>query len=903
MRKIGRLATEPKLNLIKPPNNAKAENILSWLTLLAVYAVLASRFDLRLLFQDTILTGGDSASWFQVLKTLREDFLPRGRLFGFSQANFFGYLEGQHYFILPFLAAALLGFLVPLSVALKLATVAGVFALPLTMFLAASSIRGKRRAGALASVLSLLFLFNESYSIFGGNWLSTLAGEFCFSWAIAFLPLLVASVSKDWREKRSGIASGILLALTGLCHFFVFMPAFFLPFFPAFKLILGLFARKAGNGRPKSKPPKEALIVYRMLSTYVIALLILSFWLLPMILTRRWAQPISLLWHFSSPKDFASQTLAWVWGPAALLFAFLAFYRRRPPLERRLFMFLFYALACCAFLFFIAPGLGMPDIRFVPTALLFCALGLSLALDSVVEWLGRKGRRRERLKNNSAVKNSSSLISNCAMLLLTVSGIAIGNTLPHNAPSWFLWNYSGYEVKSEWPAMKELMERYQGTFNDGRFLWEKQDQRDNRDFGSERAFENLYLFTGFPSSEGIHYGSSMMARAATYLQSSYSPNPVDPEAERIYSKIDPESWRARFLLLNARYIITHSEQIRDLFENHPDFRLDYTTGKFSVFEFKGHRASYVSVLPESALNVIEAGAGGFRTDYYRFFREYELYELPFVSSEFADKELYAQRADSSQSWPSYEGYRNLSLAKRALMEEGEARGDDASSSPDSQTPNPPFITAEHVDNFNITFSTRAPGKAHYIRISYAPGWKSLAGEKLYPIAPGFMLIFPSKEKVVLEYRRTAAEIIGIVLSLLSIPLCLFFWKKRPGRGFPWKILLAAAFALFLGATIALMLQTAGGYPALSRDIGKARLMNAGDPIQRKALLSLVEPWADTEMLERFDNRLVFDAFRLKALALLSSDEEEAISKARGLLETLKSTYPHTRVLDTLPSLP
>ena len=90
--------------LLKPSNADLVESIAAGLALILVYAVLLTRFDLRLLFSDTILTGGDSASWYQVLSTLKKDFLPHGRLFGFSQGNFFGYLEGQHYFILPFLS-------------------------------------------------------------------------------------------------------------------------------------------------------------------------------------------------------------------------------------------------------------------------------------------------------------------------------------------------------------------------------------------------------------------------------------------------------------------------------------------------------------------------------------------------------------------------------------------------------------------------------------------------------------------------------------------------------------------------------------------------------------------------------------------------------------------------------
>jgi len=187
----------------------------------------------------------------------------------------------------------------------------------------------------------------------------------------------------------------------------------------------------------------------------------------------------------------------------------------------------------------------------------------------------------------SRAKAFESAIPSIASLVLVVAASAGAAAMARNSPAWYRWNYSGYEAKTEWPAMEALGKTYKGTPDGGRFLWEKQDQRDNRDFGSERAFENLSLFTGHPTSEGIHYGSSMMARAATYLQSTYSPNPVDPEAERIYSEIDPQSWPARFSLLNARYIVTHSEQITALFSAHPAFALD---GKFGKFRVSGSRS-------------------------------------------------------------------------------------------------------------------------------------------------------------------------------------------------------------------------------------------------------------------------------------------------------------------------
>ncbi|HWR10722.1 MAG TPA: hypothetical protein VN445_02770 [Rectinemataceae bacterium] len=901
--------TEPRSPTIQPAGGDLVESIVSALVLLGVYAVLFTRFDMRLLFSDTTLTGGDTASWFQVLSTLKNDFLPKGRLFGFSQGNFFGYLEGQHYFILPFLSAALLGFVFPLTVALKVATVAGGFALPLTMFVAASSITGRKRAGALASALSLLFLFNESYTIFGGNWLSTFAGEFCFSWAMAFLPLLVASVVADRRQRRRGILSGILLGLIGLSHFFVFMPAFFLPFFPALETLPRLLRKRKTRRRAMGTDAgtitgtdaEDAGTTLRILATYAIAFLLMAFWLLPMAATRAWAQPISMIWHFSSFKDFARQTLAWIWAPLALLFLGASLSKRLSGEERHFFAIVIYSLSACAFLFYVAPGLGMPDIRFVPSALLLSSLGAAIFCESV---LSRRGASRPAMggRPSAGGQGGTGLIETAlpslAVMAISIAACAGAVGMGRNASSWYRWNYSGYEARTEWPAMETLGEKYKGGPDDGRFLWEKQDQRDNKDFGSERAFENLFLFTGHPTSEGIHYGSSMMARAATYLQSSYSPNPVDPEAERIYSEVDPQSWPARFALLNARYIVTHSEQITSLFASHPDFALDSKISKFSVFRYERYTGRYVSVLPSGALSIVGGGAGGFKTDYYRFFREYELYEYPFVSSEFADTALESTVKKTGVVWKRYDDYENALLAKIAILGPS-SRVTTASAGEAEAGIQEAGIQNEQVDNFSIRFDTAAPGEPHYIRISYAPGWKSRGGEKIYPVAPGFMLMVPKTGSVELYYGRTIWEIVGLLLSLLSLPAAFAFWKILPRKRFPHRLLLGAALAVFALAAVYLALQASAGYPALAKDIEAARRLNLSVASQRTRALALVEPWATVENLERFDNRLVFDAFRIKALARL---REKKVGEAEVLIETLRRRYSHTRALESLPTL-
>jgi len=918
----------------KQEKTSRFNTALSLITLLLIYFILLSKFNISLLFSDTILTGGDSASWYQVLHTLKYDYLPKGWLFGFSQGNFFGYMEGQHYFVLPFLFAALLGSFMPLTVALKITTVLGGFALPLTVYAGVLSISGSKRSASVSAAASLLFLFNESYSIFGGNWLSTFAGEFCFSWAIAMLPLFVASVVRDAREKRSGLASGILLGLIGLAHLFVFMPAFFLPFFSAFGTLPELLGRRRtreGQGRSTTA---------RILVTYASAFLVMAFWLLPMVATRQWAQPISIIWRFASFGDFVSQTCAPVWIGAALLFIFAAIKGKKGSQGKSLGAFFAYGLGACAFLFFVAPGLGMPDIRFIPTALVLCVVGIPCVVEMLAdprkpraaeeaEACCRGDHRGERRGDSRSGDNRprgagridgyrdrppsipllrrNALLSDSIAFLLILVFCWVSARSAKNSPSWYTWNYSGYEAKSEWPAMQELSRKYDGSADSGRFLWEKQDQHDNGDFGSERAFENLPLFTGYPTSEGINYGSSMMARAATYLQSSYSANPVDPEAERIYSTIDPESWPARFSLLNARYIVTHSDAITALFKKSPFFALDSTVGKFSVFRFVGFRKSYVEIISPGSLHLVGEGPGGFKSDYYRFFRDYELYGEPFVSRKFADTAL-RESVPELANHDSYDSYRYQVLPQTAVGLRPEDQGS---------------VRNEHVDNFSISFDTERPGQPHYIKISFAPGWRSVHGEKLYPVSPGFMLIIPRSAHVELHYSRTTPEWFGAALSLLFLPFAAAVtraWRKRgrtkikksgvsrqskltgagfsrgPSRGGAWKIVIGLAMLVFLATATTLIIQTERGYPALVGDIGEARRQNLATPAGRARAKALVERWAIPENLDRYDNMLSFDAFKIKAKIL---QVEGKNGEAAELLDMLRNRYPHTRAVQTL----
>jgi hypothetical protein len=81
-------------------------------------------------------------------------------------------------------------------VAFKLVTVAGTFLLPLTTALALRGLGYASPVPALGAVASLIFLFNEGNSMWGGNIPSTLAGEFAHSLGFASAVLFGVALSR-----------------------------------------------------------------------------------------------------------------------------------------------------------------------------------------------------------------------------------------------------------------------------------------------------------------------------------------------------------------------------------------------------------------------------------------------------------------------------------------------------------------------------------------------------------------------------------------------------------------------------------------------------------------------------------------------------------------------------------
>ena len=86
--------------------------------------------------------------------------------------------------------------------------------------------------------------------------------------------------------------------------------------------------------------------------------------------------------------------------------------------------------------------------------------------------------------------------------------------------SWARSNYAGFEVKPLWKPFNAMNRFLRGNVKDPRVVYEHTMRHQGA--GTVRAFENLPLFSGRSTLEGVYIQASLCAPFIFYLQSEIS---------------------------------------------------------------------------------------------------------------------------------------------------------------------------------------------------------------------------------------------------------------------------------------------------------------------------------------------------------------------------------------------
>jgi len=496
---------------------------LSDLILLGMIVMLLIRLLPKEILSEFPATGGDTGSHFWPLLTLLEHGLPNFAVRVWNPGNLGGEPHLVHYFPLPYFIMAVLSIFVKPGTAFNIGTYLPVLTLPLAAYVSIRGMGLRWPAPILCALGTLFCTLNEGFNMWGGNLLSTLAGQFAHMYALNFILLGAGALGSELRHRKPPLLSAICFSCVATSHSYVMLG---LPFF-GLSLLIWHFRRGV----------KAALLHYVVAG--VLAGLLSLWFLVPMITNAAWTTPFSMIWisknilREAAPKML--DPLLYACGIGLLGTLML----RRWSMLR---VALFWAIPGALYIvyYFLFPSLGLVDIRALPQVVLFVSLGGMILFADVLRW-------------------SSPRIA--FVLLPVLFGTSIWSIRDdlRSAEPWLKWNYGGWQSKKLYPELAGVTGRLKGNFSQGRVAYEHSDL--SRGAGTERVFEMLPYFASRSTLESLYMQSTILALPVYYFQSEISRTPSCPFPELKCSQPDLVKAHSHMNLLGVSDLILISDDV------------------------------------------------------------------------------------------------------------------------------------------------------------------------------------------------------------------------------------------------------------------------------------------------------------------------------------------------------
>lgn len=727
-----------------------------------------------LIFTATTPTGGDMGAHVFGPAYLRDNLLPEGRILGWSNDWFAGFPAFYFYFPLPSLTIVAVDLFLPYGVAFKLVTVLGLLALPPAVYFHTRAMRLNRHIALIAAGAAVVFAFLESFSIYGGNVASTLAGEFAYSWSFAlslvYLGLLMKAVRDDRRYAKW---AALALALTALSHVLTTIVVIFASLF--------VLAWKKG--------------FWRTLTVWVWGFAIAAFWALPLVarigLTSDMAWTPLTRWEEVFPVEL------WLLLPIAIpgaIWAIRKTSRAAPMIGATLLPVIYYPLPT------VLPDL-FPELfdgtrwklwngRLLPYWYFGVAFFAAIGFGAAVVWMSRRlpGRVPKlwaSLVFAVAFAVAAGLIADStefprwAWGIVAVVGIGVvaasllapamintRNFLTTTAVAivvlgatagvtfidgWSRWNFEGYEAKEPWPEYQSLMVELD-RLPDGRVMWENNSGLNK--YGTPMSPMLIPYWTegSQKSMEGLFFESSLTTPFHFINHSEMSFKSSNPIPGLEYHSFDMERGLDHMDVYGVDYYVSFTPEAAEKALGIDDFELITTTEPFKIFR-----------LPDTQL--VEAAT-----------HLPAVYEVP-------DGSLFGSLTGSGsvtgtdgEPLPSFhdmalEWYEDIDEMDRWVVADGPAewpRIESIEERPDTEidVPEDP-VSNIVVEDHRISFTTEAVGVPHVVKISYFPNWTATGADGPWRAAPSLMVVVPTGNEVVIEFEDTWAESSGQILTIVG----------------------------------------------------------------------------------------------------------------------------------------
>jgi hypothetical protein len=783
---------------------ALAAAIIAFTTLMVFFTLQPS-----LIFRNNTPTGGDMGAHVYGPAYLRDHLLTSFRLSGWSNDWYAGLPIYRFYMVVPAIFILLLDIVLPYGIALKLVAVAGLLALPVCTWLFAKLARLVFPIPELLVVASTVFLFDESFTIYGGNIASTMAGEFSFSIALAFSILGFGVFIRGLETVKYRIAATLLLALAALSHGIVLLFVFL-----GYVLILAMHrdAAKWKFGLP-------------VIGT---AILLSAFWVVPFVLNHSYMTDMK---YEPQPTGYSESfidmffPLHTVFDVIIMGFATVGFLSALWRRSNTASWMGIYGVILAIGVFVARESLPIIGLLWNPRILPFFYLlrymlmmiGIYESVVAVARFasLERAAARvaktgevqtlapspRGRLNFNVATAVVVALLAigiigfrfqelPLATLRTAQDGSVRYGIGPFSVPSsndgfvdgWARWNFTGYEGKNAYGEYRAIVETMKQIGEDprygcGRALWENNGELNK--YGTTMGLMLLPHWTDgcIGSMEGLFFEASgttpyhFIAAAAMSKQSS---NPV---RELRYDD-NNAALGVRYLQeLGVRYYMGFTpEAVREA-SAQPALREITRSGPWVIYEV----AASDLVVPLTVQPVVVGG----RTD-----GQADMGHPGDAKERWL--EIGTSWLQNPNDWPAVPAatgpseWQRIDVAIDMNRRIGEP--DESSRRVDVVLPTQPIdvvniepIVVSDVEQgrSSVSFSVDKIGTPVLVRTSYFPNWNVSGAEGPYRVAPNMMVVIPTQTDVKLSFGWSLLDVFAYVLSIVGI-VVLVRWR-RSGR--------------------------------------------------------------------------------------------------------------------------
>ena len=703
--------------------------------------ILILRIDL--VFLNTMPTGGDMGAHVVPIKFFIDNFITNFKINGWSNDWFAGYPLYYFYFPLPAVVTFIFNLFFTYSIAFKLMVIGSIL---ITIYSFEKLLRkSNEKFSTFGFIAGLTYVLTESFTIYGGNLASTLAGQFSFTYSIAFANLAIAIITKS-NNKNKHVISAVFLGCSLLSHLIPFI---------IYGAIYSFYWIKTKNTKLEK----------------------FSSFLIFSVLTIRFTTSLIANLEFTTNMGYTPYTKlsdlikSDITPFIVISFLIILINFKDIYMQKTTSLFEWFILISSISLYFFVPEGALWNGRLVS----FFNLGVILLFFKLfahsIEDIFSYEQGELLLKVLSLIIFILYLINfsqkwnidnykvflypiltlffigaiyfyistiDLFKLAFTASIIFTITFLPY----WTSWNFNGYESKEQWRDIENLYSNL-NELPPGRIMWEP--NSDLNKYGTPMVLMTIPLYTHHTSMEGLYFDSSITTPFHFITVSGLAERPSNPVGGLRYINNEFEKGQKYLENLGVDYFISYTDSITKKALENKKFNFLFSSEPFTVFSIESQKVELVSQNLE------------------RFNR---------VSfSERTLSSIFRNTSYSNFFDVAYDNFNNLDTQRIIEVETSDLT--ELKSSTEMAN-----ITNLKINSNTISFNTDKPNKLHIIKISYFPNWEVQNGAGPYRISPSFMAVIPYSENVELNFKNSSIETYSFYTAILSLLLFVGLLLKR-----------------------------------------------------------------------------------------------------------------------------